>query len=111
MYDETRVIPPTNVEARVLALQAAAAVPTPELTSVQIESSGRVLVYGRDESALEAGRLLKDYLDVTVLIRPPAVMADQGAIDFPVWTGRITAAKGHLGSFDLAVDDFAEVAL
>src|SRR5947209_2021707 len=80
----------------------------PELSSVQIESSGRVLVYGRDEIALEAGRLLKDYLDVTVLIKPPAVIADQGAIGFPVWTGRVTAAKGHFGSFDLVIDDFLE---
>ena len=31
-----------------------------------------ILIYGRDEQAIEAGNLLKDHLDVTVLIKPPA---------------------------------------
>jgi hypothetical protein len=30
-----------------------------------------ILIYGRDEQAIEAGNLLKDHLDVTVLITPP----------------------------------------
>ena len=38
-------------------------------------SEGVVLIYGHDEQAIEAGNLLKDHLDVTVLIKPPADVA------------------------------------
>ena len=40
------------------------------LTSVS-NSEGVVLIYGRDERAIEAAKLLKDHLDVTVLIARP----------------------------------------
>ena len=36
----------------------------------QPASEGVILIYGRDERAIEAARLLKDHLDVTVLITP-----------------------------------------
>jgi hypothetical protein len=54
------------------ALLAAAAEPTPPAPSVQLESDGVILICGRDQIAVEAGNLLKDHLDVTVLIEPPA---------------------------------------
>ena len=39
---------------------------------VTLSSDGVILIYGRDESAIEAGKLLADHLDVTVMItRPP----------------------------------------
>ena len=34
-------------------------------------ATARSLIYGKDEQALEAANLLKDQLDVTVLIKPP----------------------------------------
>ena len=37
----------------------------------QLTSEGVMLIYGRDERAIEAGKLLKDHLDVTVLITRP----------------------------------------
>ena len=43
--------------------------------SIELESSGVILICGRDETAVEAGNLLKDHLDVTVLIEPPAAIA------------------------------------
>ena len=56
------------------ALLAAAAEPLPEIPFVSLESEGVTLIYGRDERAIEAGKLLKDHLDVTVLITPPATI-------------------------------------
>ena len=53
------------------ALLAAAAEPLPEFPLVSMTSDGVILIYGRDESAIEAARLLKDHLDVTVLISRP----------------------------------------
>src|SRR5258708_40337481 len=92
----------------VSALQAAAAVPMPDMPFVHIDSSGTILVYGRDEIAIEAGELLKEHLDVTVLIMPPAMIAGPGTTDFPVVKGKIAAATGHFGAFELDIDNFAQ---
>jgi hypothetical protein len=67
-------------------------------------------VYGRDEAAVEAGNLLRDHLDITVLIAPPAAIPPPRGTDFPVAQGRIRTATGHLGAFDVVVDAFAQPA-
>jgi ferredoxin len=92
---------------KMAALIAAAAEPMPEVPVVNLESEGVLLVLGRDERAVEAGELLKDHLDVTVLIKPPAQLAPRRTTDFPVAAGTVRAAKGHLGSFEITVDGFA----
>ena len=92
---------------KMVALLAVAAEPLPEIPFVSLESEGVALIYGRDEGAIEAGKLLADHLDVTVLIArskglpPPRVSA------FPVVQGTIKSAKGHLGAFEVVVDDYA----
>ena len=107
MQDASQDLLPRNADPAMPALQAAAAVPMPEVAFIDIESSGTILVYGRDETAIEAGELLKEHLDVTVLIMPPAMIAAPGPTDFPVVKGRIAVARGHFGAFDLVIDDFA----
>ena len=54
--------------------------------------------------------LLEDHLDVTVLIKPPADVAPPRVTEFPVVKGTIRSAKGHLGAFELTVDDYAQPA-
>jgi ferredoxin len=93
---------------KMAALLAAAAVTAPEPHYIDIESSGVILIYGRDAAAIEAGLLLKDQLDVTVLIRAPVAVAPPRAADFPIAKGKLAAAKGHLGAFDLTIDEFAQ---
>jgi ferredoxin len=93
---------------KMAALLAAAAEPTPAAPSFRLESDGVILICGRDETAIEAGNLLKDHLDVTVLIEPPATIAPLRTSVFPVAKGRVRNAKGHLGAFEVAVDDFAQ---
>jgi ferredoxin len=93
---------------RQAALLAMAAEPVPPVSYVKLESSGVVLICGRDEIAVEAGNLLKDHLDVTVLIAPPAAIAPPPMTDFPVAKGKVRNASGHLGAFEVIVDDFAE---
>jgi ferredoxin len=95
---------------KMAALLAAAAEPVPPTPSVEIQSSGIILICGRDETAVEAASLLKDHLDVTVLIEPPASIAPPGRAEFPVAKGKVTGAKGYLGAFEITVDDFAEAA-
>jgi hypothetical protein len=95
---------------KMAALLAAAAEPLPPVPVVNLESEGVVLVYGDDERAVDAGHLLKDHLDVSVLIRPPARIAPPRSNEFPVAKGMIRIAKGHLGAFEVTVDDFAKPA-
>jgi ferredoxin len=93
---------------KIAALIAMAAEPSPEIPFVSYESEGVILIYGRDERAIEAADLLKDHLDITVLIRPPAAVLPPRVTEYPVAKGLIRAAKGHLGAFELTVDDFAQ---
>ncbi|MEA2938598.1 MAG: hypothetical protein QOC56_2102 [Alphaproteobacteria bacterium] len=95
---------------KMAALLAMAAEPAPEIAFVTLESEGVILVYGRDEQAVEAAHLLKDHLDVTVLIKPPAAVAPPRVTEFPVVKGAIRSAKGHLGAFEIMVDDYAQPA-
>jgi ferredoxin len=92
---------------KMAALIAAASEPDPDASFVSLSSEGVILIYGRDEQAIEAGTLLKDHLDVTVLLSCPANVAPPRVSDFPVAKGTIRSATGHLGAFDIVVDDFA----
>jgi ferredoxin len=92
---------------KMAALLAAAAEPMPAAPLVKLESAGVILICGRDETAVEAAKLLKDHLDVTVLIEPPAAIAPC-LTDFPVAKGKVADARGHLGAFEVVVDDFAQ---
>jgi hypothetical protein len=95
---------------KMAALLAAAAERVQDVPPVDVESGGIILIYGRDEAAVEAGNLLRDHLDVTVLIAPPAAILPPCRTDFPVAQGKIRAATGHLGAFDVVVDAFAQPA-
>jgi ferredoxin len=92
------------------ALLAAAAEPMPETSLVPLASEGVILIYGRDEQAIEAARLLEKRLNVTVLLAAPSDIAPPRVTTFPVVKGTIRSARGHLGAFDLVVDDYAEPA-
>jgi ferredoxin len=93
---------------KMAALLAAAAEPAPPASFVELASSGVILICGRNEAAVEAGNLLKDHLDVTVLIEPPAALVPPRINDFPVAKGKVRNARGHLGAFEVTVDDFAQ---
>jgi ferredoxin len=95
---------------KIAALLAAAAEPMPQTALVSLTSDGVILVYGRDEQAIEAGRLLESRLDVTVLLTRPGDLAPPRVTTFPVVAGTIRTAKGHLGAFELVVDDYAQAA-
>ncbi|HEX2135371.1 MAG TPA: 4Fe-4S binding protein [Microvirga sp.] len=92
---------------KMAALFAAAAEPQPPVQLVSLKSEGVALIYGRDEVAIEAARRLADRLDITVLLSKPADVVPPRRVEFPVLKGTITAAKGHLGAFELRVDDYA----
>jgi ferredoxin len=92
---------------KMAALIAAAAEPPPDVGFVSVTSEGVTLVYGRDERAIEAGVLLKEHLDVTVLLSRPDEVPPPRVRDFPVAKGTIRSGTGRLGAFEIVVDDFA----
>jgi ferredoxin len=92
---------------KMAALMAAAATPIPDVPIIQLESAGVALVYGRDERAIEASSLLKDHLDITALITRPDNLTPPRTTEFPIVKGTIYTAKGHLGAFEIVVDDYA----
>jgi len=96
-----------NAGPKMAALLAVAAEPLPEIPFVSLESEGVALIYGRDERAIEAGKLLADHLDVTVLIARSKDLTPPRVSAFPVVQGMIKSAKGHLGAFEVVVDDYA----
>jgi ferredoxin len=89
------------------ALMAAAATAMPDVPFTRLESAGVALVYGRDERAVEASSLLKEHLDITALITRPDDLTPPRTTEFPIVKGTIRAAKGHLGAFEIIVDDYA----
>jgi ferredoxin len=92
---------------KMAALLAAAAEPMPATPLLSLESEGTALVYGSDERAIEAARLLADRLDVTVLLSRPGAVPSPKTTEFPIAKGTIRSAKGHLGAFEILVDDYA----
>ena len=92
---------------KIAALIAASAEPAPAVPFVELSSDGVTLIYGKDARAIEAAELLKDHLDVTVLIKSGADLSPLRVTDFPVVKGIIKRAKGWLGAFELAIDDYA----
>ena len=95
---------------KMAALIAAAGEPMPDTPWVKFESAGVILIYGRDEHAIEAANLLKGQLDITVLLTPPAAVVPPRSNEFPIAQGRVRAAKGYLGAFEVTVDEFAQPA-
>ncbi|MDQ8731443.1 4Fe-4S dicluster domain-containing protein [Bradyrhizobium sp. LHD-71] len=92
---------------KMAALIAAAAEEMPPVALVTLESNGVVLIYGRDEVAVEAAERLADRLDITVLLTTPGDITPRRVNQFPVLKGTVRNARGFLGKFELAIDGYA----
>ncbi|MBI1244210.1 MAG: 4Fe-4S dicluster domain-containing protein [Alphaproteobacteria bacterium] len=92
---------------KIAALLAEAAVDMQPPPVVSMRSQGAALVYGRDELALEAATRLGERLDCTVILSKPASVAPARITDAPVFKGTIVRAGGHLGAFEIVVDEYA----
>ena len=92
---------------KMAALIAASAEPAPEIPFVPLASDGVTLLYGKNEQVIEAANLLKEHLDVTVLIKPETEVAPMRVTEFPVVKGSVRTAKGYLGAFEVTVDEYA----
>jgi ferredoxin len=99
--------PKPDITAKMAALLAEAALDIEDSQSVTMVSGGVLLVLGKDEHAVDAARKVSSRLDVTVLLEPGADIPPPSLMDVPVFTGRVTEATGHLGEFQVAIEDFA----
>lgn len=97
----------SNAGPKMAALIAASTATAPEAPFVALTSEGATLLYGKDERVIEAAELLREQLDVTVLIKAGAELAPRRVTEFPVVKGVIRTAKGYLGAFEVTVDDYA----
>lgn len=86
---------------KLAALIAAAQLPSPEpVATVTYRSAGRCLVIGGADAATRAAAMLRDRLDVTLLIdRPGGALAQ--VHDLPVHHGRLQRIAGWLGTFEV----------
>jgi ferredoxin len=92
---------------KIAALIAAAGEAMPDVPAVNLTSTGSTLLYGKDERAIEAARLLQDHLAVTVLISKDDAALPPSTTEFPLHKGAIRTASGYLGAFKLRVDGYA----
>lgn len=96
-----------NATPKIAALITEAALETPISPSLEIISSGLCLVYGAGEVALEAARQLEGRLSVSLLFTDPEEILPLNMMDIMAARGRIVAARGHLGDFEINVDGYA----
>ncbi len=94
---------------KVAALLTEAALDAPAVPTVTVKSAGVTLIYGCDATAIEAARQIADRLDCTVLLTSPGDVAPPSLADVPIFKGTLASAKGHMGAFDVVVDDYAPV--
>ncbi len=95
--------------AKMAALIAEAQVPVRPANSLGLKSEGRLLILGRDAAALDAARRLSQSLDVTLVFEEPPGedVTPPPQTEFPVFSGRIEAASGHLGAFRVVFSSLA----
>jgi ferredoxin len=96
-----------DLTAKMAALLAEATLDIEDSHSVTMTSDGVLVILGSGANALEAAKKLSSRLDVTVILEPGTEALPPRVMEVPVFTGRITGAEGHLGQFQISVEDFA----
>jgi ferredoxin len=93
---------------KMAALLAEAMVEARPAPAVTLRSTGRCLVYGPDEVAIEAARQLAGRLHPAVLCSALTEMLPPRLREVPITKGRIRRLEGHLGAFRATVDGYAD---
>ncbi|MBM09618.1 MAG: 4Fe-4S ferredoxin [Magnetovibrio sp.] len=96
----------TNLTAKMAALLNEATLDIPETQSISMESSGSLLIIGPADMAIEAAYKIDGWLDVTILVIGPHDAMPPRIMSIPVFHGHIASATGHLGAFQINVNEF-----
>ena len=95
--------------AKIAALLAESVHNSKPTGSVSLKSDGQCLVYGAGQEALEIAEQLSSRLNVTLLLSDVGGVVPSAIVNVPVYKGHIARASGHLGAFEIVVDDYAPV--
>jgi len=93
--------------AKIAALLADAAHSSQPSGSITVSSSGQCLVYGAGQQALDVARKLNTRIPVTLLLSDADGLVPPVSADIAMFKGRIARAAGHIGAFEVVVDDYA----
>ncbi len=95
--------------AKIKALLQEATLDAPMAASLSMRSEGSVLVYGLDENTIEIAKQISDRLGVTCILKNGKDIHPPRLMDVPIFVGKIKSASGHLGAFEVVVDEYAAV--
>jgi ferredoxin len=92
---------------KMAALLAAAGHESQPVGTAPVQSQGICLVYGSGQAALDVAEQLSGRLSVSLLLTDAADVLPPSVVNVPVYKGRISAARGSLGRFEITVDGYA----
>ncbi len=95
--------------AKIAALLAEAVHVAKPTGSISLNSDGLCLVYGAGQEALQVAEQLSSRLNVTLMLNDADGIVPPTVVHLPVYRGRIARASGHLGAFEIIVDNYAPV--
>ena len=94
---------------KISALIQEATLEPPLANSLTMHSEGSVLVYGIDANALEVAKQIAKRLSAICIIKGDANIQPPRLMDVPSFVGNIKSASGHLGDFEVLIDNYAPV--
>jgi ferredoxin len=92
---------------KMAALLAEAAYQAKPAGTTPVVSQGICLVYGAGQAALDVAEQLSSRLNVSVMLTDASDVMPPNTVNVPIYKGRITAARGSLGHFEITVDRYA----
>lgn len=98
-----------DATAKIAALLAEAALELEPAGTMTLTSDGMCLVYGEGQDALDVARKLSSRLNVTLLLSNADGIIPPSTGDIAIYGGKITAASGHFGQFEIIVDTYAPI--
>lgn len=96
-----------NPTAKIAALLKTSAYRSKPTRLKSFTSDGLCLVYGRDQAAFSAARILAEHLSVTLILDDASDLILPTVLDIPIFKGRITTVSGSFGDFTVTVDNYA----
>ncbi len=98
----------TSAGPKIAALLVEASLVPQDTPFVTMESDGSVLVFGKDQVAVDTVKQLSEQLDITLILEPGAQVLLPVIFDFPIFSGTPNKLSGHLGDFDVSLGGLVE---
>jgi ferredoxin len=92
---------------KMAALLAEAAYQSKAAGSTPVVSEGVCLVYGSGQSAMDVAEQLSSRLNVSLMLTGSDEILPPSIVNVPIYKGKITAARGSLGNFEITIDGYA----